>query len=198
MRLAIWLASAVFVALTVAGAETASAQISGEFAYALTTNCISIVPPATFNSSFQPTAGPISHEANNIVGTITFNSNGTGTVVGDLALTAETPVLPGSFMPPNSAANSATLSFNFTYTIAPSGILTLTMVSGSFLQNVLTGPNAGQTGTLDVLTYAGYQSADGNHFLATQDGTYVQTLTFSNGDVSPQVCTGTLEGFKFP
>jgi hypothetical protein len=191
------LGAGAFATLTIAGAGSASAQISGTYAFTFTQNCIAVVPPATFNSEFQPTAPPVFSDSANAAGTITFNSNGTGAVNTVLSVSTTTPVLPGTFSSTNSSGQSSKLTFQFNYTVN-NGIATLTLASGSFLETILTGSRAGQTATQDVLTLAGYISADGKEILFISDGTQVQTQTYSNGDVVSFVCTDSGRGYTFP
>jgi hypothetical protein len=198
MRLPVWLVGAgTLIALTGSGVGSASAQVSGTFAGTSTQHCITIVPPATFNTSFQPSAPPVFSEASNHAGTWTFNSNGTGSVNLILATDDTTPVPPGTFTSTNSSASTSTVKYNFTYTMS-GGIISTTLTSGSFLQTFLLGPRTGQTATVDVINESAYISADGNHLLTIKNGGSVETKTFSNTDVRPSVCTSSGEWYKFP
>jgi hypothetical protein len=63
------------------------------------------------------------------------------------------------------------------------------MVPGSFTETHLTGPRAGQTSTVDALPpVSGMMSRDGNTLIAMQSTAAVETHTYSNGDVDPQIC----------
>jgi hypothetical protein len=189
------LGAGALLALTLAGAGSASAQT---FAFTGTENCIIIEAPATFNSAFQPSAGPIFSGSLNTAGTITFNSNGTGTVNVVLAVGTTIPVPPQStFTVTETSGGDGKLIYNFTWTVS-SNIYTLQLVSGSFQESSLSGPRAGQTATIDVLSRAAYISADGKEVLLISDGTEVETKTWSNGDVRPQVCTSSSRGYTFP
>jgi hypothetical protein len=97
----------------------------------------------------------------------------------------------------NSSAGSSTVTYKFNYTIS-GGIISTTLVSGSFLQSYSSGPRAGQTATMDVNNQSAYISAVGNHLLTIKNGGFVETKTFSNGDVRPAVCTSSGEWYKFP
>jgi hypothetical protein len=66
------------------------------------------------------------------------------------------------------------------------------------LQTFLSGPRTGQTATVDVINQSAYISADGNHLLTIKNGAFVETKTFSNGDIRPAVCTSSGEWYKFP
>jgi hypothetical protein len=71
------------------------------------------------------------------------------------------------------------------------------MVPGSYLETFVTGPRAGQTATVDTLPEAtGLISQDGKTLIlvaapTNTNGAFlpqVETVTFSNGDVHPQIC----------
>jgi hypothetical protein len=184
--------------LTALSPQSASAQVSGTFAFTNNLSCVNIVPPATFNSSFEPTAGPVFLSTSTNAGTITFNSNGTGSVDIVLGVGTFTPVPPGSsFTSTDSSASSWTEMHQFTYTVAD-GIITTQLVPGSYTQTFLTGPRAGQTASQDVLSNEVYISNSGANYLSISDGTSVETKTYSNGDVRPQVCTRSGRGFSYP
>jgi hypothetical protein len=53
---------------------------------------------------------------------------------------------PGTFVSTNSSAGSSKVTYKFNYTIS-GGIISTTLVSGSFLQAHSSGPRAGQTAT---------------------------------------------------
>jgi hypothetical protein len=147
-KLAVWLvAASTLIALTASGVRSASAQVSGTLAATTSTqHCTSIVPPATFNSALQPSAPPVFELAANHAGTWFFNSNRTGVVSLLRATDDTTPVPPGTFVSTNSSAGSSTVTYKFNYTIS-SGIISTTLVGGSFLQAHSSGPRAGQTAT---------------------------------------------------
>jgi hypothetical protein len=63
------------------------------------------------------------------------------------------------------------------------------MVPGSYLENHLTGPRTGQTSTVDAIPpVTGMVSQDGKTLIAAHVTTAVETHTYSNGDVDPQIC----------
>jgi hypothetical protein len=194
MKRSLWLLSAAAVfGSFVAG--SASAQITGTFAFTSSVDCITIVPPATFNNLFEPTAGPVFRNTSSNLGIVTFHANGTGNVQILLGVGTFTPVPPGTFSSTNSSASSWKSAHQFTYTIS-GGIILTTLVNGSYTQTFQSGPRTGQTATQDSLSNAAYISADGNSYLAMSEGTQVETKTYSNGDVRPEVCTRTTRGFK--
>jgi hypothetical protein len=96
---------------------------------------------------------------------------------------------PNGFPHFPASAGSSTFSFNFTYTVDGDGGWTATMVPGSYLENHLTGPRAGQTSTVDAIPQVtGMVSQDGQTLIAAQITTAVETHTYSNGDVDPEIC----------
>ena len=63
------------------------------------------------------------------------------------------------------------------------------MVPGSFSETYLTGGRTGQTATVDAIPQVtGMISRDGKTLIAMQTTTTIETHTFSNGDVDPQIC----------
>lgn len=119
-----------------------------------------------------------------------FNGDGTGTVKGTVvSVTPRPDPGPGGFPHFPPAAGSADFSFSFTYTVNPDRTWTASMVPGSYLETHLTGPRAGQTSTVDALPpVTGMISQDGKTLIAAHVTTAVETHTFSNGDVDPQIC----------
>jgi hypothetical protein len=66
------------------------------------------------------------------------------------------------------------------------------MVPGSYTETFLTGPRAGQTSTIDAIPpIAGMISRDGETLIGAQVTTVVETHSYSNGDVEPQICDRT-------
>ena len=125
-----------------------------------------------------------------VEGIRTFNGDGTGTVKGTavgivVKPTPGPPVFPR--FPP--AASSADFSFSFTYTVNGDGSWTSAMVPGSFTETFLTGPRAGQTATVDAIPpVTGMVSQDGKTLIAAHLTPVVETRSFSNGDVHPEIC----------
>jgi len=154
------------------------------------------------NSGFQPNlrpndvlTGPSEAYAYHfgVEGIRKFNGDGTGTVKGTaVSVTVRPTPGPGGYPHFPPAAGSADFAFSFTYTVGSDGSWTATMVPGSYSENHLTGPRAGQTSTVDAIPpVAGMISQDGGTLVAAQVTTVVETHTFSNGDVEPQICDRT-------
>jgi hypothetical protein len=80
-------------------------------------------------------------------------------------------------------------TFSFTYTINADGSWTSAMVPGSYSENITAGPRAGQTATVDAIPpVTGMVSQDGKTLIAAHLAPVVETHTFSNGDVDPEIC----------
>jgi hypothetical protein len=152
------------------------------------------------NSGFQPNLRPndavpgsstvaytVSHS---VEGIRTFNGDGTGTVKGTVVYVAGRPTPgPGGFPSFPPSAGSSDFNFSFTYVVNADGSWTGTMVPGSYSETHLTGPRAGQTSTVDAIPpVVGMISQDGRTLIDAHVTPAVETHTFSNGDVDPQIC----------
>jgi hypothetical protein len=204
-------------ALTWAGAAAAdSPRLKGSYGFTGTAACLIAPghagdpngPPlanptpgvALANAGFQPNLRPNDavpgsssqafSQSFSVEGVRKFNGDGTGTVKGTVVgITPRPTPGPGGFPHFPSAAGSADFSFSFTYIVNPDGTWTGTMVPGSYSENHLTGPRAGQTSTVDAIPpVIGMISQDGKTLIAAHVTTAVETHTFSNGDVEPQIC----------
>jgi len=135
-------------------------------------------PSASYNRSFS------------VEGIRTFHGNGTGTVKGTAVGVTNRPTPgPNGFPHFPPAASSADFSFNFTYVVHADGSWTATMVPGSFTETFTTGPRTGQTATVDAIPpVSGMISEDGKTLIAAHLTPTVETRTYSNGDVDPEIC----------
>jgi hypothetical protein len=154
------------------------------------------------NSGFQPNLRPNdaltgTSEAYvysfGVEGIRKFNGDGTGTVKGTVVSVTGRPTPgPGGYPHFPPAAGSADFGFSFTYTVGSDGSWTATMVPGSYTETILTGPRAGETSTVDAIPpVAGMISRDGETLIGAQVTTVVETHSYSNGDVEPQICNRT-------
>jgi hypothetical protein len=154
------------------------------------------------NSGFQPNLRPNdaltgTSEAYTytfgVEGIRKFNGDGTGTVKGTaVSITGRPTPGPGGYPHFPASAGLADFAFSFTYTVNADGSWTGSMVPGSYSENHLTGPRAGETSTVDAIPpVTGMVSRDGETLIAAQVTTVVETHTFSNGDVEPQICNRT-------
>jgi hypothetical protein len=125
-----------------------------------------------------------------VEGIRTFNGDGTGTVKGTVVGIVGRPTPgPGGFPSFPPSAGSSDFSFSFTYVVNADGSWTGTMVPGSYSETHLTGPRAGQTGTVDAIPpVVGMVSQDGRTLIDAHVAPVVETHTYSNGDVDPQIC----------
>jgi hypothetical protein len=156
------------------------------------------LPNSGFNTNLQPNdfANPgdspsasFTHSFS-VEGVRTFNGDGTGTV-GGTAVDVDDRPTPGPngypHFPPS--AHSAEFSFSFTYTLDGNGGLTATMVPGSYTETFTSGARTGQTATVDAIPpVTGMISLDGKTLTAAHLAPIVETRTYSNGDVWPEIC----------
>jgi hypothetical protein len=188
-------AIALAVLLITGTGPTLAQGISGAFLFTGTNSCVEVNDPATFDSAFRPTAGPVFLSNANTFGYRVFNADGTGSSYTLMGVSTYTPVPPGTFTAATSSASSWEVQYNFTYTVAAgTKIITMTLTPGSYLQTHLSGPRSGQTTTQDALSSYGYMTADGKTLSTISHGTEVETRTFSNGDVRRHVCSRSASG----
>jgi len=136
-------------------------------------------PSASFNRSFT------------VEGVRIFDGNGNGTVKGTaLGVTNRPTPGPNGFPHFPPSAGAADFSFSFTYTVDGNGGWTATMVPGSYSETFTSGPRTGQTGTVDAIPpISGMISQDGKTLTGAHLAPVVETHTYSNGDVWPEICT---------
>jgi hypothetical protein len=163
------------------------------------------LPNSGFNAFLHPIDGKAFSHSSAVEGIRTFNGDGTGKVVGTaVGITPPpTPQPPGypSFSP---GAGSSKFSYQFTYAVNGDGSWTATMVSGTYTETFVTGGRStqnpanltNQTATIDAIPQVtGLISQDGKTLILVADplsgGAFtptVETVTYSNGDVWPQIC----------
>jgi hypothetical protein len=148
--------------------------------------------PAGFNSSLQPldNSNSFSHSFS-VEGIRTFSGNGTGTVKGTaINITVRPTPGPPPALPSFPASGSASnFSYNFTYTVNGDGSFSTTMVPGTYSETYTAGPRTGQTATTDAIPpLTGLISQDSNTLIVAHTAAVVETTTFSNGDVWPEIC----------
>jgi hypothetical protein len=149
--------------------------------------------------STTPSGTDSFHHSFSVEGIRTFNGDGTGTVKGtSVGITVRpTPGPPPAYphFPPSGGSENFT--FQFTYTINGDGSFTTTMVPGSYNGTFVTGPRstdnpantANQTSTVDAIPpFTGLISQDGKTLIVAHTTTAVETVTYSNGDVWPEIC----------
>jgi hypothetical protein len=153
------------------------------------------LPNSGFNARLQPndiTPGPTNSYTRSfsVEGIRTFNRDGTGTVKGTAVGVVGRPTPgPDGFPHFPPSADAADFSFAFTYTVNPDGSWTATMTPGSYTESFTAGPRTGQTATVDAIPpISGMISRDGETLIAAHIAPVVETHTYSNGDVDPQIC----------
>jgi len=157
------------------------------------------------------TTAAFSH-SNAVEGIRTFNGDGTGTVKGtSVGITIRPTPGPDGFPHFPPSAGSAVFSYSFHYIVNGDGSWTATMDPGSYHEEFVTGPRStqnplnatNQTATVDAIPpVTGLISQDGKTLIlvadkvdtpAQQSSAYgftpaVEIVTYSNGDVYPQIC----------
>ena len=202
------------LALTGVGSAATEPNIQGSFGFTSTAACLTAMghvgdpntsppmanptpgvalPNSGFNASLQPNDTPNSEAfsfSNAVEGIRTFDGRGHGTVKGTTVGITVRPTLGlGGFPHFLPAASGAEFSYKFTYVVHADRSWTATMVPSSYTKTYTAGPRTGQTSTVDAIPpAAGMISEDGNTLIAAQVAPTVETVTFSNGDVHPQIC----------
>jgi hypothetical protein len=201
------------LALAGAGSAAAAPNIKGSFGFTGTSACLVAVghvgdpntsppmpnptpgvalPNAGFNANLQPNDTPNSEAfsfSNSVEGIRTFDGHGHGTVKGTaVSITVRPTPGPGGFPHFPPSAGSAEFSYRFTYVVHADGSWTATMVPGSYTETFTAGPRNGQTSTVELPPASGMMSEDGDTLISAADAPTVETVTFSNGDVHPQIC----------
>jgi hypothetical protein len=174
--------SVSFVAITWATVATADPPtLKGPYGFTGTAACLVAL------NGFDPTLRPNPPDRTfsrsfSVEGIRTFNGDGTGTVKG----TAVGIVVPPAL---GTSAGSGDFSFSFTYTVNGDGSWTSMMVPGSYTESFSTGPRTGQTATVDAIPpIVGMISQNGMTLTGAHLTPTVETHTYSNGDVEPQIC----------
>jgi hypothetical protein len=217
MKRALFCSASILAATWATGSLADSPKLKGSYGFTGTAACLTApghvgdpnVPPplpnptpgvALPNSGFQADLRPndavpgssteaFSHSFS-VEGIRKFNGDGTGTVKGTaVGITIRPTPGPNGFPHFPPSAGSADFQFNFTYVVNGDGSWSSTMVSGSYTETFTTGPRTGQTATVDAIPpVSGMISQDGKTLIAAHLAPAVETHTFSNGDVWPEIC----------
>jgi hypothetical protein len=172
-------------------------------------------PNAGFNTLLQPNdrtdpnGGDSFTHSFSVEGIRTFNGDGTGTVKGTAVGITVRPTPGPAPSDPHFPASAGTenFNFNFTYTVNGDGSWTSTMVPLSYQGTFVTGPRStdnpanltNQTNTVDAIPpFTGLISQDGNTLIVAHTTTAVETVTYSNGDVWPEICHRSRVLIKLP
>ena len=204
-------------AMLAAGAAAAdSPQLKGSYGFTGTAACLVAPghvgdpngPPlpnptpgvALANSGFKPNLQPNDsgpgqstqsyQRSFSVEGVRVFNGDGTGSVRGaGVGIVPRPTPGPGGFPHFPPSASTGNFSYNFTYPGDGNGGFVATMVPGSYSETFVTGPRTGQTATVDAIPpLAGMISQDGKTLIASHLTTTVETRSYSNGDVDPEIC----------
>ncbi len=155
-------------------AYAAPPQLKGTFAFTATES--GLTNDTGFDSDLAPLTDNtygfyLSHQ-----GVATFNGDGTGTLEGSGL---------GHVMDGSPHGYSVQFSYDFTYTVAPNGKITLNMVAGTYNGTVLAGPRATQTFTIDEISLSGWASQDNKVLTLGTEGTAtpeIAAVTYSPTD----------------
>jgi hypothetical protein len=151
------------------------------------------LPNSGFNANLQPNDNPgteaFTHSFS-VEGIRTFDGHGNGTVKGTaVGVTVRPTPGPNGYPHFPPSAGSADFSFSFTYVVNADGSWTATMVPGSYTETFTAGPRTGQTATVDAIPPVnGMISRDGETLIAAHTAPVVETHSYSNGDVWPEIC----------
>jgi hypothetical protein len=202
------------LALVGAGNAAADPNIKGSYGFTGTAACLvapghvgdpNIPPPlpnptpgvalpnSGFNASLQPKDNPGTEAFSrsfSVEGIRTFNGDGTGSVKGTaVGITVRPTPGPNGFPHFPPSAGGADFKFDFTYTVNADGSWTSQMVPGSYSETFTSGPRTGQTATVDAIPpVSGMISRDGETLIAAHLAPTVETHSYSNGDVWPEIC----------
>ena len=183
-------------------------QIKGSYGFTGTAACLtapggSATTPATpgvafpnagFNDRLQPIdTGTSFSRTFSVEGIRTFDGHGNGTVKGTVVVVLGRPTPgPTGFPDFPPSASSADFKFQFTYTVNGDGSWTSSMVPGTYLETFTAGPRFNptvQTATVDAIPpVSGMISENGKTLIAAHTAPVVETHSFSNGDVWPEIC----------
>jgi hypothetical protein len=214
-----------FVAIYAGSAVADSPNLKGSYGFTGTAACLvapghdpnnttNLTPGVALpNSGFQPNLRPKDAVAGgsqnsftrsfSVEGIRTFNGDGTGTVKGTaVGIDGRPTPGPGGFPSFPPSAGSGDFQFSFTYTVDGNGGWTATMVPGSYTETFTSGPRATptqQTATVDAIPpITGMISQDGKTLIAAHDTPVVETVSYSNGDVWPEICHRSRVFIKLP
>jgi hypothetical protein len=196
--------AALVVAASSTIASADSPQLKGSYAFTGTAACLTApggdgtTPPAGtpfqnagFNAKLQPIdVGTSFSRSFSVEGIRTFDGQGHGTVkataVGAVVRPTPGPTGVPAFPP---SASSADFTFQFTYVVNGDGSWSSSMVPGTYTETFTAGARTGQTATIDAIPpISGAVSNDGKTLIAAHLAPTIETRSFSNGDVWPEIC----------
>src|SRR5262249_54296419 len=156
------------------------------------------LPNSGFNANLQPkdSAPPPASPSQNfsrsfsVEGIRTFNGDGTGTVKGTaVGIVVKPTPGPNGFPHFPPSARSGEFRFSFPSTVAGEAGCTTTMPPATNSKPSLPAPPAGKPATVDAIPpIVGMMSQDGKTLIAAHVTPTVETRSYSNGDVDPEIC----------
>ena len=159
--------------------------IRGQYAVTAETGCL--FSPSGFNTSLQPNTQWGIIQTYSREGKFTFELNGTGTAeifsrgIGHPYTIPSPPASVPTPVPP--FAGTQGITFDFTYTLANDGKITIIVDPGTFISESLEGPDKGRIFRIEgVLTTNGDITPIVNHGAITPDGKII-TLNAGAPDV---------------
>jgi hypothetical protein len=188
MKTTIAYANAVTAAvlLTLGGAATAQpgpGSLQGRYGLSASGTCL--LSPNGFDSN-NVAIGPSSVTSNLNQGVLTFERDGTGSA-SIVQTQLNLPPAPAAF------SSSASITFKFTYELAPGGAMTVNMLLDTYAATYLTGPLTGlgatfvTTGLAPTWVWSGTYSND-RKTLLLNSGDTVSLSRLSNGSQTYVIC----------
>ncbi len=196
---------AVFVIVaTIATFIPAAMALAGEHdqnairgRYAFTGGYTCLLAPFGFNPNLTPVNGLGIISINNREGIYTFENDGTGSFTANGSSINFSYIGPSGPVPPSAA--SSKISADFTYTVTDDGIITITIVPGTYFVTFTSGPNNGATyrtegGSSVKGTVKGTITPDGKNITISTDASNLFTLIGPNLPpiASNQSCSGSV------
>ena len=164
-------------------AVAAPPQLNGE--YAFTEEGAALFSTLGFNSNNTPVTGATAYSSSfTVQGVFTFNGDGTGNVEGSVV--AITP--PATGVTPSASALNP-LTYQFSYTIANDGLITVQLVPGTFKETYVTGPRTGQYQTIDHFSFTGMASNNNSSLTLATPTTEVETRNFYSPPSTTSILT---------
>jgi hypothetical protein len=154
----------------------------GDYAEAGTATCL--YASGGFDSSLQPNLpGSAVVTTESLQGVWTFNGAGSVSEDGTDIITSWLGSSTSGLVP-NVTASTTTGARK--YVVAATGGVTVTVTNGKW--KITAGPRPGQTFTVDSIEFVGRASDDGATATLGTGTPAVETVTFSNGDVTSRIC----------
>jgi hypothetical protein len=172
----------VFALSAVSQSGAKDKQLTGVYAVVGQATCLTrwSVPPSDVETDVR-----FVHSAS-AQGTITFNGDGTGSgriYSVDVTHPIYTNIPTGSYWSPPFSNNilgrtsTNVVEFQFTYTVSPDGAISRTIIDGTFLGEITSGPSQGKFFTNNSFTLTGFVSKDQGTILLSSVPGQAETIT---------------------